>query len=408
MLTVLADSSQTLAGSRDTSFSVEEARKRGESNHTDASDEFTVIMPLSRSRPVAKQRGRGKDGSNSPASLDDDRSRQLNSDAEQQEDEDQKDEDCVSETRMRGSFSPHLANDDEDKDKLYTCTMETQTSLTSSDDSRGDDVTPEITFKSVAVGPNGVNRKTQTESLPERDWAYDKRLPVKSGGVPYNAVHDSEKFALTEQTPQTSMDENDAQEEFLPMRVEPFAKMIKLETQPTEKESTPPVKYRRNLFDGGKTKYDESKPAHHMRAQPPFSSEGLNDQQRRQPESADDILSRQQLLLRQQQEVMAHIHHQQLEQQAQQLVNSALGLSNVTQPPVTNPSSSARERLSALLNDACILAPQAGGMAQVPVTGWMPAQRPLVNQSYVTPANVLGQEELMQAVRRELKRMQQE
>lgn len=41
------------------------------------------------------------------------------------------------------------------------------------------------------------------------------------------------------------------------MRVEPFAKMIKLETQPTEKESTPPVKYRRNLFDGGKTKYDE-------------------------------------------------------------------------------------------------------------------------------------------------------
>lgn len=175
MLTVLADSSQTLAGSRDTSFSVDEARKRGESNHTDASDEFTVIMPLSRSRPVAKQRDRGKDGSNSPASLDDDRSRQLNSDTEQQEDEDQKDEDCVSETRMRGSFSPHLANDDEDKDKLYTCTMETQTSLTSSDDSRGDDVTPEITFKSVAVGPNGVNRKTQTESLPERDWAYDKR-----------------------------------------------------------------------------------------------------------------------------------------------------------------------------------------------------------------------------------------
>ena len=146
----------------------------------------------------------------------------------------------------------------------------------------------------------------------------------------------------------------------------------------------------------------------------------------------DTAAARQQLLLRQQQEVLAYTHNQQVEQQAQQLVNNALAVGTTSTTPADRQLQNQADRhvLNNLLNEACILTPQRpplGGQAGV---AWMPAQPVLNNQGLYNPVTVLGapmpgahgtpppgapggfqmmgQDELMQAVRKELKRMQQE
>ena len=135
---------------------------------------------------------------------------------------------------------------------------------------------------------------------------------------------------------------------------------------------------------------------------------------------------------------MAYAHRQQVEQQAQQIVNNSLAAGTTSTTPADRQlqPQADRQKLNTLLNEACVLAsptvavqPQAislpGGVA------WVPQQPVLSNQGYYNnPVTVLtnhappvsagpppgapggytvmGQNELMQAVRKELKRMQQE
>jgi multidrug efflux pump subunit AcrA (membrane-fusion protein) len=152
----------------------------------------------------------------------------------------------------------------------------------------------------------------------------------------------------------------------------------------------------------------------------------------------DTAAARQQLLLRQQQEVQTFAHRQLVEQQAQQLVNSALAVGTTSTTPITQQLSHQRQqdhhRLNALLNEACVLAPVSqsamygvgGVLAANPMMGggisWLssashlhPYPAPPVTVLGGQPVGFaasgalpIGQEELMQAVRRELKKMQQE
>ena len=144
-------------------------------------------------------------------------------------------------------------------------------------------------------------------------------------------------------------------------------------------------------------------------------------------EMLDTAVARQQLLLRQQQEVLAYNHRQQVEQQAQTLVNNSLAVGTTSTTPITRqlapqPLNNDHQRLSALLNEACVLTPQqspglynpAGyaGYSHAPVTV-LSNQMPVAGLGLHPPGapgglSMMGQDELMQAVRKELKRMQQE
>ncbi|XP_076471173.1 uncharacterized protein LOC143301053 [Babylonia areolata] len=354
-------------------------------------------------------------------------------------------------------------------------TIQTQTSLaSSSDDSRGGDVR----VKSVAVGPTGVNRKTQTPAdrvKKKRDQ--DTRKPVTSKSVAvqrprrqplFSSMSGSDTQGSTASMEEEQLEEQEEEEEeFPPERIEPFVKMSQLATTPTEKDATIPVKFRRNLFEDGPQLPDTTedtdmsverqpqvfyKPAHHMRAQPRAAYSVMDPEQRRQAEMVDTALTRQQLLLRQQQEAMAFTHRQHLDQQAQHLVNRSLAMGTTSttpaphhlqqqepfqhhQPQPPQPQAD-RQVLTALLNQACVLAPQRPApsnpqslLSSSASHPWTPTPPVLNPQGYFNnPITVLGspavglgapapggpgfvamnQEELMQAVRKELKRMQQE
>ncbi|KAK7098823.1 hypothetical protein V1264_003051 [Littorina saxatilis] len=243
------------------------------------------------------------------------------------------------------------------------------------------------------------------------------------------------------------MDEDQMEEEFAPERIEPFAKMSQMSMSAPEKDISIPVKFRRNVFDDGSVipPPDEEeasvgvgqmfhKPARHMRAQPRVPYSAMNPEERRQAEMLDTAVARQQLLLRQQQEVMAYAHRQQVEQQAQRLVNNSLAVGTTSTTPVNKQLQphAERQKLNNLLNEACLLAPQRPGvqqpMAMQGGMAWVPAQPVISSEGYYNQVSVLnnapagvvpptavpgsfsvmGQDELMQAVRKELKRIQQE
>lgn len=325
-----------------------------------------------------------------------------------------------------------------------TRTMVTQTSFRSS--SAGSDVQSEagVKVKSVAVGRNTVNVRTQTSPW-EKPASKAKR---KSAGSErkHSTTSSSLPTASTEQLLQSdaSMEDEQMEEELPPMKIEPFAKMSQILLQPPDKDATLPVKFRRNVLEESPGAPPEAegvlkdsdvqayhKPARHMRAQPRVSYSALDPEQRRQAELLDTAVERQQLLLRQQQETLAYARQQQLEQQAQQIVNKSLAVGTSSTPAAAaNPQQHAdHERLNMLLNEACVLAPHPGRAGAPVGRGWTPTQPPLNNQGYYNPITVLsggmagyavpppgapgpfnamGHDELMQAVRKELKRMQQE
>lgn len=132
---------------------------------------------------------------------------------------------------------------------------------------------------------------------------------------------------------------------------------------------------------------------------------------------------------------MAYAHRQQVEQKAQHIVNRSLATGTTSTTPMNKQPQADRQKLNTLLNEACVLAPHSfpvqpqafklhTGMA------WTPPQPALTNQGYYNPVTVLtnhaapvtagpppgapggytvmGQDELILAVRKELKRMQQE
>lgn len=136
-------------------------------------------------------------------------------------------------------------------------------------------------------------------------------------------------------------------------------------------------------------------------------------------------LARQRLLLKQQVEVQAFAHQQQLDLQAQHLVNKSLASGPHSRPAAVNAQHipSDHERLNVLLNDACVLASQPPGSPFVMPYGNQPQQPSITNHGYfigagvpsgMTPGapgvimNVFGQEEMMQAIKKELKRLQQQ
>ena len=135
---------------------------------------------------------------------------------------------------------------------------------------------------------------------------------------------------------------------------------------------------------------------------------------------------------------MAYAHRQQVEQQAQQIVNSSLAVGTTSTTPADRQLQplADRRKLNALLDDACALASPLALTQQHPAVNlqggvaWVPSPPVLSNQGYYNPVTVLtnhappvsagpppgapggftvmSQNELMQAVRKELKRMQQE
>ncbi|KAL8561945.1 hypothetical protein ACOMHN_001271 [Nucella lapillus] len=409
-------------------------------HHTDASDEFTIsMMPVvgrsahsSRERlddPRRKRedpgsrdvsrRGRSRDRSEPKLK----KSTEISKGSSLEEDPDLRirqgrppaPKDGDDSTLCADSLPRNVVTAPHSKEDLVPIlrAIQTQTSLTSWSDVSTEE---EVVVRSVGVGPSGVNRRTQT-TVP-RDKSKDKQK--RKAARPERGAGQSRRQPLLSSTSSSespesvvTMEEEVMEEEFLPERIEPFAKMSQVGYGALDKETTIPVKFRRNLFEEGPLLADPAeesalnvqkqqmfyKPAHHMRGQPRAAYSAMNPEQRRQTELLDTMRARQQMLLHQQQEVSAFAQRQHLEQQAQQLVNSA-----------------------------CLLAPQKASQP-TPGVAWTPtpppALNPVLSSSLAVPAGVGGlfgaaapgapggfpdmnQEELMQAVRKELKRMQQE
>lgn len=198
VVSALGDSAHNLTDrstSRDTSVEREPQRSRDENKdaqHTDASSEFTMIMSTCKSPRSSRER-LGSTGSSSVGAEPHDHAEQsrhrhraydprlASGDTR----------DTGRNSRRIQTLQTSLATDSDDvtvvafdtrsgrterlgaqQELSYEgyypslCTTQTQTSLTSSsDDSRGGDVR----VRSVAVGPCGVNRKTQTPGYRERE-----------------------------------------------------------------------------------------------------------------------------------------------------------------------------------------------------------------------------------------------
>lgn len=198
VISALGDSAQNLTDrstSRDTSVE-REHRSRDEdkhAQHTDASDEFTMIMSTCQSARSSRER-LDSSGSSS-AGVQPDHADSSGHKKRRDYDPsfaagDTRDSSPGRNSRRIQTLQTSLARDRDELSVTFDsragrsegfsaqeelsneghfpslCTTQTQTSLTSSsDDGRGDDVR----VKSVAVGPSGVNRKTQTPGYRERE-----------------------------------------------------------------------------------------------------------------------------------------------------------------------------------------------------------------------------------------------
>lgn len=151
LLSVPAESSRNLAKSRDSKAGHAEGRGSGEldSPHTDASDEFTVFVSR---QPRGQPGGASKTGQVLP----DDQTMSENN----EEPSDFKVETDV----CLPAYSPT-----DNPDRPWR-TMETQTTLSSSNGSEDNDTVLDLNKRSVAVGPSSStsNRKTQTAGSKEQ------------------------------------------------------------------------------------------------------------------------------------------------------------------------------------------------------------------------------------------------